>query len=38
MYRQVAIDGQEGLFYMDQDKHIYDTNFVNIGEATDDSD
>ena len=38
MYRQVAISGQDGTFYMDEEKHIYDSNFENIGEACDDSD
>ena len=37
-YRLVAIDGQEGLFYMDEKKHIYTEEFEKIGDATDDSD
>ena len=37
-FRQVAIDGAEGTFYMDESGQIYADDFTLIGEANDDSD
>ena len=34
-YRQVAIDGAEGTFYMDESGQIYAEDFTLIGEAND---